>query len=73
MDAVVADYPVLVANAKEDKKFAPVKGVQLGEPEKLGIPVRKEDADLIAIVNQVIADLKKSGRYDRMRKKWFGE
>jgi polar amino acid transport system substrate-binding protein len=73
VDAVVADYPVLVANAKEDKKFAPVKGVQLGEPEKLGIPVRKEDADLISVVNRVIADLKTSGKYDRMRKKWFGE
>jgi len=73
LDAVVADYPVIVANAKEDKKFAPVKGLQLGEPEKLGIPVRKEDADLITVVNKVIADLKKSGKYDQVRKKWFGE
>ena len=73
LDAVVADYPVIVANAKEDKKFAPVKGLQIGEPEKLGIPVRKEDADLITVVNKVIADLKKSGKYDQVRKKWFGE
>ncbi len=73
VDAVVADYPVIVANAKADGKFVPVKGLQLGEPEKLGIPVRKEDADLLTVVNKVIADLKQSGRYDRMRKKWFGE
>lgn len=73
LDAVVADYPVIVANAKEDGKFVPVKGLQLGEPEKLGIPVRKEDADLITVVNKTIADLKKSGKYDQMRKKWFGE
>src|SRR3990172_3810645 len=56
VDAVVADYPVLVANAKDDGKFVPVRGLQLGEPEKLGIPVRKEDADLITVVNKVIAD-----------------
>lgn len=73
LDAVVADYPVIVANAKEDGKFVPVKGLQLGEPEKLGIPVRKEDADLVTVVNKTIADLKKSGKYDQMRKKWFGE
>ena len=73
VDAVVADYPVIVANAKEDGKFAPVRGLQLGEPEKLGIPVRKEEADLLTVVNKVIADLKKSGKYNQMRKKWFGE
>ncbi len=59
---------MIVANAKEDGKFVPVRGLQLGEPEKLGIPVRKEDADLLTVVNKVIADLKKSGKYDRMRK-----
>ncbi len=73
VDAVVADYPVIVANAKEDGKFVPVRGLQLGEPEKLGIPVRKEDADLLTVVNKVIADLKKSGKYNQIRKKWFGE
>lgn len=73
LDAVVADYPVVVANAKADGKFVPVRGLQLGEPEKLGIPVRKADADLLTVVNKVIADLKKSGKYDQMRKKWFGE
>jgi polar amino acid transport system substrate-binding protein len=73
LDAVVADYPVIVANAKDDGKFVPVKRLQLGEPEKLGIPVRREDADLLTVVNKVIADLKKSGKYDQMRKQWFGE
>lgn len=73
LDAVVADYPVVVANAKADGKFVPVRRLQLGEPEKLGIPVRKADADLLTVVNKVIADLKQSGKYDQMRKKWFGE
>jgi polar amino acid transport system substrate-binding protein len=73
LDAVVADYPVIVANAKEDGKFVPVRGLQLGEPEPLGIPVRKEDADLLTVVNKVIADLRKSNKYGQMRKQWFGE
>jgi len=70
--AVVADYPVIVANAKEDKGFKPLRGVILAE-ELLGIPVRKEEADLLEVVNKVIRDLKASGKYAKTRKKWFGE
>ncbi|MBI2080986.1 MAG: basic amino acid ABC transporter substrate-binding protein [candidate division NC10 bacterium] len=73
LDAVVADYPVIVANAKEDGKFTPVRGLQIGEPERLGIPVRREEADLLAVVNKVVRDLKQSGRYAQMKQKWFGE
>lgn len=70
--AVVADYPVIVANAKEDKAIKPVRGVILAE-ELLGIPVRKDEADLLEVVNKVIRDLKTSGKYAQMKKKWFGE
>jgi polar amino acid transport system substrate-binding protein len=73
LDAVVADYPVIVANAKEDGKFTPVRGLQLGEPELLGIPVRKDEADLLTVVNKTVRDLKKSGKYGQMKQKWFGE
>jgi polar amino acid transport system substrate-binding protein len=73
VDAVVADYPVIVSNAKEDGKFTPVRGLQLGQPELLGIPVRKDEADLLTVVNKVIRDLKKSGKYAQMKQKWFGE
>ncbi len=75
IDAVVADYPVLLYNAKEgtrDKKFEVIEGLIVGEPEQLGIPVRKEDADLLEVVNKVIDDLKRSGEYAKMMKKWFG-
>ncbi|MBI3080096.1 MAG: transporter substrate-binding domain-containing protein, partial [candidate division NC10 bacterium] len=58
---------------KEDGKFVPVRGLQLGEPELLGIPVRKDEADLLTVVNQVIKDLKKSGKYAQLKQKWFGE
>jgi polar amino acid transport system substrate-binding protein len=73
LDAVVADYPVIVANAKEDGKFTPVRGLQLGQPELLGIPVRKDEADLLTVVNKTVRDLKKSGKYGQMKQKWFGE
>lgn len=75
IDAVVADYPVLLYNAKEgarDRKFEVVEGLIVGEPEELGIPTRAEEADLIEVVNKVIDDLKKSGEYARLMKKWFG-
>lgn len=73
--AVVADYPVLLYNAKEgtkDKKFEVIEGLIVGEPEELGIPVRAGEADLLNTVNKVIDDLKKSGEYAKLMKKWFG-
>jgi polar amino acid transport system substrate-binding protein len=75
IDAVVADYPVLLYNANEgtrDKKFEVIEGLVVGEPEELGIPVRAAEADLLEVVNKVIADLKKSGEFARLMKKWFG-
>ena len=74
-DAVVADYPVLLYNAKEgtkDKKFEVVEGLIVGEPEQLGIPVRASEADILEVVNTVIDDLKRSGEYQKLVKKWFG-
>lgn len=75
IDAVVADYPVLLYNAKEgakNKKFEVVEGLIVGEPEELGIPVRAAEADILEVVNKVIDDLKKKGEYQKLMKKWFG-
>ncbi|HEX7127303.1 MAG TPA: basic amino acid ABC transporter substrate-binding protein [Thermodesulfobacteriota bacterium] len=74
IDAVVADYPVLLYNAAQakDRKYEVVEGLVIGEPEQLGIPVRAAEADLIPVINKVIDDLKKSGEYAKLTKKWFG-
>lgn len=74
VDAVVADYPVLLYNAAQakDKRYEVAEGLIIGEPEELGIPVRAAEADLIQVINKVIDDLKKSGEYAKLTKKWFG-
>jgi polar amino acid transport system substrate-binding protein len=74
VDAVVADYPVLLYNAAQgkDKKYEVAEGLIVGEPEELGIPVRASEKDLLDVVNKVIDDLKKSGEYARLTQKWFG-
>ncbi len=74
IDAVVADYPVLLYNAAQakDRKYEVVAGLIIGEPEELGIPVRANEADLVQVINKVIDDLKKSGEYAKLTKKWFG-
>ncbi len=74
IDAVVADYPVLLYNAAQakDKKYEVVEGLIIGDPEELGIPVRVAEADLVPVINKVIDDLKKSGEYAKLTKKWFG-
>jgi len=72
VEAVVADYPVIADNVKNNDKIELVEGLKLGEPEALGIPVRTEEKDLLEVVNKVIQDLKASGEYDEMVQKWFG-
>ena len=74
IDAVVADYPVLLYNAAraKDRKYEVVEGLIVGEPEQLGIPVRAAEADLIPVIDKVIDDLKKSGEYAKLMQKWFG-
>ncbi len=68
VDAVVLDS----APAEAYVKFNPtlmISSPVLSE-EKFGIAVRKEDKDLLEVVNQVLKDLKTSP-YDRLINKWF--
>ncbi len=72
-DAVVADKVLLeyVISHKED----PSKYIILGESfgsEEYGVGVRKDDAKLLAALNQVLEELKSDGTAAGISEKWFG-
>ncbi len=69
LDAVVLDF----APAQAYVKFNPdlvISSPVLSE-EKFGIAVRKEDKDLLKIVNEVLKELKTKTAYDYLLDKWF--
>lgn len=69
VDAAIVGSVVAEAYAKTHDSLIAVG--DLLNSEQNGIPVRKEDKELLAVVNKVIADLKADGTYDKLVKKWF--
>jgi glutamate/aspartate transport system substrate-binding protein len=59
----------LIARSKNPKDFAIVGEVLSVEP--IAIMVRKDDNELLKIVNKTIADLVKSGEINQIYDKWF--
>jgi ABC-type amino acid transport substrate-binding protein len=58
LDAWRAQHPGFRVNA------------ELLEERRVAVAVRKGDEDLLALVNQVIDELRKSGELRRMTEKW---
>ena len=73
VEAVVNDRPVndyyIAKSGVKDVKALP----QMLTSEEYGIAVKKKNADLLKKVNEGIEKVKKSGEYDKIFKKWFGE
>ncbi len=70
LDAVINDLPVSLYYSKNNPKLKCV-----GKPftkEQYGIAVRKEDTDLLKKINEILVNIKKSGKYKEIYKKWFG-
>lgn len=70
VDAGINDNGVLYDWVKEKTDFEVVKEFDTGEQYGLGI--RKGNTALLDVVNEVLADAKSSGEYDRIYEKWFG-
>ncbi len=68
VDAVVIDKPVAEAYAKTEGDVKVTFIIKTGE--QYGIAVRK-GSDLLPIVNEVLKELKDSGKLDQLLKKWF--
>lgn len=71
-DAVIGDAPVVeYYMTKAGKDFAKTVGERM-ESEPYGIAVKK-GSKLAGDLNKALAELKKSGEYDKLYTKWFGE
>lgn len=71
-DALIGDAPVIeYYMTKAGKDFAKTVGEKM-EAEPYGIAVKK-DSKLADDFNKALAELKKSGEYDKLYTKWFGE
>ncbi|MCF2941570.1 transporter substrate-binding domain-containing protein [Paenibacillus alkaliterrae] len=70
-DVLTTDNAILYGMTKQDSNYEVVGGTFTDEP--YGIAIKKGQADLVTAVNEVIAELKSSGEYDRIYEKWIGE
>lgn len=71
-DAVIGDAPVIeYYMTKAGKDFAKTVGEKM-EAEPYGIALKK-DNKLTADFNKALAEMQKSGEYDKLYTKWFGE
>jgi polar amino acid transport system substrate-binding protein len=71
VDAVIVDEPV----GKYYLTLKPNVYQLAGQPFEsapMGIAIRKEDVKLLEAVNKALSDMKKSGKYNTITKKWFG-
>ena len=69
-EALTTDNSILLGMQKEDPNFKLVGGLFTSEP--YGIAVRKGDADMLKVINEMLGTLKKSGEYDKIYAHWFG-
>lgn len=71
VDAGINDNGVLYDWVKEKTDFEVVKEFDTGE--QYGIGMKKGNAELLKVVNEVLKDAKASGEYDTIYEKWFGK
>jgi putative glutamine transport system substrate-binding protein len=70
-DALTTDNAILYGMAKQDPNFAVVGGTFTDEP--YGIAVKKGNADLKQLINDLLKEMQQNGEYDKMYEKWIGE
>jgi len=73
VDAVIADevlarYYIQQKNQEDYKILDDDFG-----SEEYGIEVRKEDKELLEMINNTLTDMRNDGSYDEIYEKWFGE
>jgi polar amino acid transport system substrate-binding protein len=69
--AFIKLFPVVSWLVKERRDLAVIQ--QIPTHEKLGIAFAKTNVGLCAAVNKTIANIKQSGSFDALYRKWFGD
>jgi putative glutamine transport system substrate-binding protein len=70
-DALTTDNALLYGMAKQDPNYRVVNETFTEEP--YGIGMRKNEDDLVKLVNSVLKEMKENGEYDKLYEKWIGE
>lgn len=68
--ALTTDNAILFGMMKQDANYEVVGGTFTDEP--YGIAMPKGDTGFAEVVNQLLADMKKSGDYDKLYESWMG-
>jgi polar amino acid transport system substrate-binding protein len=71
VDAVVNDLPVSAELLKEDDRGMEIVA-QIPTGEQYGFGVSKDNPELLAAINEALAELKADGTYNDIYQKWFG-
>ncbi|MBG9787845.1 glutamate ABC transporter substrate-binding protein [Brevibacillus laterosporus] len=70
-DALTTDNALLYGMAKQDPNFRVVEGTFTEEPYGIALP--KGDTEFVALINDLIKEMKQNGEYDKLYEKWIGE
>ena len=73
VDAIINDSTVVGYYLAQGGNATAMTVGEIMEAEQYGLAVKKGNDQLLADVNKAIAELKKSGEYDKIYKTWFGE
>lgn len=68
-DTLTTDNSILYGMASEDNNYEVVGGTFTDEP--YGIAVKKGEAEFLQAINDALAELKESGKYDEILNKWL--
>ncbi len=71
VQGVVVDLPVGEAYLKANKDAAKFVGEKFGDHEEFAFAVKKGNTELLDKLNTGLDNIKKSGKYDELVKKWF--
>lgn len=69
LDAAVTSYPAALQVTKKNPDLRLV--AEALDNEDTAMAVRKDDVELLAQINRIVADLKADGTLESMKKRWF--
>jgi len=72
VETVIEDHPVVQSWMKDPSNSAFEIAAYLNTGEQLGIAVKKGNTKLLATINEVLAQARADGTYQRLYERWFG-
>ena len=74
IEAAINDLPVWSEYLKDEKNLGRYEiAAEFDTDEQYGIALRPGNKNLLTVINDVLADAKQDGRYDRIYEKWLGK